>query len=84
MSEVTTAELNKELTDSEKLAFLVKEAIANREWQMEMRTWQSDASARLVRLEASAEDRSRETRPILELIVKRSGRPRPIRQRDSH
>jgi chromosome segregation ATPase len=70
MNEGTTAELNKEMSDSDKLAFLVKEAIANREWQMEVRAWQADASARLAKVEAFVEERSRETRPMLELIVK--------------
>jgi hypothetical protein len=63
MNEDGTQELTKELSDSEKLAFLVEEAIANRTWQSEMRT-------RLEKVEAFVDERSRETRPMLELIVK--------------
>lgn len=63
MNEDSTQELTKELSDSEKLAFLVEEAIANRAWQAEMRS-------RLERVETFVDERSRETRPILELIVK--------------
>lgn len=63
MNEDSTQELTKELSDSEKLAFLVEEAIANRAWQAEMRT-------RLEKVETFVDERSRETRPILELIVK--------------
>jgi hypothetical protein len=63
MNEDETQELTKELSDSEKLAFLVEEALANRTWQAEMRT-------RLAKVEAFVDERSRETRPMLELIVK--------------
>ena len=63
MNEDSTAELTKDMSDSEKLAFLIEEAIANREWRAEM-------SARLAKVEAFAEDRSRETRPIMERILK--------------
>lgn len=63
MNEDGTQELTKELSDSEKLAFLVEEAIANRAWQAEMRS-------RLERVETFVDERSRETPPILELIVK--------------
>lgn len=63
MNEDKTQELTKELSDSEKLAFLVEEAIANRAWQAEMRS-------RLEKVETFVDERSRETRPILELIVK--------------
>lgn len=63
MNEDSTQELTKELSDSEKLAFLVEEAIANRAWQAEMRS-------RMERVETFVDERSRETRPILELIVK--------------
>lgn len=63
MHEDSTQELTKELSDSEKLAFLVEEAIANRAWQAEMRT-------RLEKVKTFLDERSRETRPILELMVK--------------
>lgn len=63
MNEDSTQELTKELSDGEKLAFLVEEAIANRAWQAEMRS-------RMERVETFVDERSRETRPILELIVK--------------
>lgn len=63
MNEDSTQELTKELSDSEKLAFLVEEAIATRAWQAEMRT-------RLEKVETFVDERSRETRPMLELIVK--------------
>ena len=63
MYEDSTQELINELSDSEKLAFLVEEAIANRARQAEMCT-------QLERVETFVDERSRETRPILELIVK--------------
>jgi len=63
MNEDRTQELTKELSDSEKLAFLVEEALANRAWQQEV-------SARLAKVESFVEDRSRDTRPMLELIHK--------------
>jgi hypothetical protein len=59
----STAELTKDMSDSEKLAFIVAELIANREWQ-------ADMSARMTKVETFVEERSRETRPILELILK--------------
>lgn len=70
MNEDRTAELTKDMSDSEKLAFIVAELIANREWQMEVRAWQADMSARMAKVETFVEERSRETRPILELILK--------------
>jgi hypothetical protein len=63
MNEDSTAELTKDMSDSEKLAFIVAELIANREWQ-------ADLSARMTKVETFVEERSRETRPILELILK--------------
>lgn len=70
MNEDGTQELTKEFSDSEKLAFLVEEAIANRAWQAEVRTWQVEMRSRLERVETFVDERSRETRPMLELIVK--------------
>ena len=63
MNEDRTQELTKELSDSEKLAFLIEEALANRVWQAEI-------STRLATVEAFVEDRSRDTRPLLNLIHK--------------
>jgi hypothetical protein len=63
MNEDRTAELSKDLSDSEKLAFLIEEAMTNREWRAEI-------SARLAKVETFVEERSREIRPILELILK--------------
>jgi len=63
MNEDSTKELSKDMSDSEKLAFLIEEAIANREWRTEI-------STRLAKVETFVEDRSRETRPIMERILK--------------
>ena len=63
MNEDSTREPTKDLSDSEKLAFVVEELIAQR-------AWQAQVSARLEKVEAFVEERSRETRPMLELIVK--------------
>jgi hypothetical protein len=63
MNEDKTQELTKELSDSEKLAFVVEELLAQRAWQAQI-------STRLEKVEAFVDERSRETRPMLELIVK--------------